>query len=144
MNFRLAGYSDTKAIIEFDHVAQSDRVRVNFIHQAVSSRNCYVAVTDDLVVAYGVLDYSFFGHGFVSILYVKPNYRRQGVGTYLIRHMERSCNTKKLFATVPETNTEMQALLEKAGFQPSGTLENLKEDRELVYYMRRRRYDDED
>jgi RimJ/RimL family protein N-acetyltransferase len=38
----------------------------------------------------------------------------------------------------------MQALLEKAGFQPSGTLENLKEDRELVYYMRRYSYDNED
>ncbi len=136
MEIRLAGYLDADAIIRLDPVVQNDRIRVNFIHQTVTSRNCYMALIDKQAVGYGVLDYSFFGHGFVSMLYVGREFRRQGVGSGLMRHMERTCKTGKLFTTVHESNTPLHAFLEKLDYRPSGAIENLADEGcERIYFI---------
>ncbi len=46
-----------------------------------------------------VLEYSFYGKGFLSMLDVHPARRREGIGERLLRHMETLCQTDKLFTS---------------------------------------------
>src|SRR3990172_5792197 len=71
------------------------------------------------------------------MVYVDREFRRRGIGSALVRHMEQSCKTAKLFTSTNRSNKPMQALLDKLGYQPSGVIENLDEgDPELVYVKR--------
>jgi ribosomal protein S18 acetylase RimI-like enzyme len=132
---RLAHKTDMHEISAFDQVAQQDQARVVFISKAIEARNCYVSQLDSKIIGYGVLEYSFYSYGFIAMLYVHPNFRRQGIGESLVLHMERECETEKLFTSTNQSNKPMQALLKKLDFQPSGIIENLDPgDPELIYF----------
>ena len=132
---RLAHKTDMHEISAFDQVAQQDQARVVFISEAIGARNCYVSQLDSKIIGYGMLEYSFYSYGFIAMLYVHPNFRRQGIGESLMLHMERECKTEKLFTSTNQSNKPMQVLLKKLGFQPSGIIENLDPgDPELIYF----------
>ena len=128
---------DAESIINFDHVAQSDPSRREFINQSIDSGLCYVFECENRVVAYGVLEYSFYDNGFIAMLYVHPEFRCRGFGIELIKHIENVCQTEKLFTSTNQSNKPMQALLSRMEYQPSGVVENLDEDDpELIYFKR--------
>ena len=136
-SIRLAEAFDGEAITAFDEVALCNDNRAAFIRRSITSRNCYVATADEITIGYAVLEYSFYENGFIAMLYVHPAYRRAGVGTELVRHLERLCRTPKLFTSTNQSNAAMQSLLEKLGYAPSGVINNLDEgDPELVYFRR--------
>jgi ribosomal protein S18 acetylase RimI-like enzyme len=133
-SIRIAKDADAEAIVHFDHVAQFDSRHVALIRRSIASKDCYVATADEIAIGYVVLDYSFYGNGFISMLYIDPEYRRQGVGEGLVRQAEEVCRTGKLFTSTNQSNTAMQKLLAKLGYVDSGVIENLDEDDpELVY-----------
>jgi ribosomal protein S18 acetylase RimI-like enzyme len=140
ITFRLAGPSDVPTIYLFDHLAaQGDAARREFIRHAVDQRTCTVAVLDGAIAGYAVLEYGFFGCGFISMIYVHSDYRRQGVGQGLLVVLEKACATPKLFTSTNLSNLPMQALLDRHGYLPSGVIHNLDEgDPELVYFKRLR------
>ena len=139
MKLRIAAKTDADAIIAFDHVAASDPARIQFIHNQIKSGACYIAVIDTNVVAYAVLNYKFYDNGWIEMLYVHPRFRRQGIGSALIRHLINACRTPKLFTSTNQSNVPMQRLLATLGFDRSGFIENLDEgDPELVYFKRLR------
>lgn len=130
---RLAVESDIDSIYSVDAIAQHDSRRRNFVSRSVAAGNCFVAV-DDRVIGYAVLEYTFYDNGFVSTLYVHPEYRRLGVGTGLMKHLESVCQTSKLFTSTNLSNIPMQSLLVRLGYKLSGVIHNLdKDDPELVY-----------
>lgn len=136
---RQARLTDADAVIAFDPVAAASRQRVNFIHQAITSRNAAVAVKDGRVVGFAVIDHAFFDHGFIRLVTVAPDVRRQGIGAALVRAMEAACKTAKLFTSTNASNEAMQALLTNVGYEPSGRIDNLDEgDPELIYFKRLR------
>ena len=95
---------------------------------------CFVSGLGDRIKGYAVLEHSFFNNALVSTLYVATPFRRQGVGSALMRRLERECRTPKLFCTANESNLPMRRLLETLGYRPSGFIENLDEgDPELVF-----------
>ena len=135
----MATITDADAIIAFDHVAASGPARLQFIHNQIESSACYVAVTDAKVVAYAVLNYKFYDNGWIEMLYVHPQFRRQGIGSALIHYLVNECRTTKLFTSTNQSNFPMQRLLATLGFDRSGFIENLDEgDPELVYFKRLR------
>lgn len=139
LNIRLADEGDAGQIFAFDQIAQEDAGRREYIHRAVESAACYVAVDNDQVKAYAVLRYSFFEQGFVELLYVGSNDRRQGVGKRLMQHVESVCLTDKLFTSTNLSNHPMQALLARLGYRLSGLVNDLDPgDPELIYvkYLR--------
>jgi ribosomal protein S18 acetylase RimI-like enzyme len=132
---RPATAGDVDALCSFDHIAQHDSHRRTFIRHSVVNGTCFVCVTDEQVAGYGVLEYSFYGNGFISMLMVHPDYRRRGVGAKLMQHFESICQTAKLFTSTNLSNLPMQALLAKLGYRLSGVIHNLDEgDPELVYF----------
>lgn len=137
MMIRLASHADVDAIVAVDHVAASDPTRMRLIHDQINASACYVAEKECKVLAYAVLNYSFYGNGWIEMLVVDPTIRRRGVGSALVRHLVNECKTVKLFTSTNRTNVPMQRLLATLGFARSGQIENLDEgDPELVYFKR--------
>jgi ribosomal protein S18 acetylase RimI-like enzyme len=135
---RNASPADFAAIVALDEMGRADPARVEFLREALASHVVCVAVDDRSVNGYGVLEYTFFGHGFVSMVYVAPGSRRRGIGRELLRAVEGRCRTRKLFTSTNSSNVAMQALLSEAGFARSGVIHNLDpEDPELVYFLNR-------
>lgn len=96
---------------------------------------CLVATLAGSVVGYITLDYSFYGNGFISFLFVTESVRRSGVGLALIREIGRRCKTPKLFTSTNESNSPMRGLLTVCGFTESGIIHNLDDgDPEIVYF----------
>ena len=133
-SIRLALQEDVESLCAFDHLAQQEDSRRRFIQHAVQAGRCYLVETRQRVVGYAVLEYTFFEQGFISMLYIHPDYRRRGAGAMLMQHMESLCRTPKLFTSTNLSNCPMQALLAKRGYILSGVLHHLDEgDPELVY-----------
>lgn len=138
MHIRDARPSDVDSIIALDYLAKMHLDRVDFIAHAVTSRTCLVAESLERVVGYGVLEDSFFSHGFISMVYVANADRRKGVGSALFKALADRCTTGKLFTSTNESNHAMQSLLVKSGFLPSGVIYNLDPgDPEQVYFKPR-------
>lgn len=126
---------DLEAITSLDHLAESDPARHHHISEAVKAGEAWIAESSGNAVGYAILDHGFFDQGFISLVIVAPDNRREGAGTALVRHLERICRTGKLFTSTNESNLPMQALLEKLGFCRSGIIHNLDEgDPEIIYF----------
>jgi ribosomal protein S18 acetylase RimI-like enzyme len=137
MQIRCARQNEIDAIAGVDERAGRDPGRTDFIARSVQSGVAWVAVSGGQIVGYAVLEYSFFSRGFLAMLSVHPEHRRQGVASALVRRIEAVCATDKLFTSTNESNRAMQALLLKLEYVPSGIIENLDEgDPELVYCKR--------
>ena len=136
ITIRDANYSDRDGILAIDEIARCEQERMDFIDRALDSATCLVADSNGTVIAYGVLEYSFFGNGFVSMVYVAKSARRRGVGRSLMRALANQCKTSKLFTSTNESNSAMRALLSTLGYVPSGVIENLDpDDPELVFFL---------
>ena len=129
--------SDIEAIISIDHMAAHDENRKQQICEWVFGDSAIIAVVDDVVVGYAVLEYTFFSQGFISMLIVAEASRRKGFGTALISHLEEICKKGKLFTSTNESNEPMQALLRRMSYEPSGVVHNLDDgDPELFYFKK--------
>ena len=131
---RIANPNDIENLCALDAIAQQDERRKAFIRRSIGSGSCYVMEDGQQAVGYGVLEYSFYEMGFVSMLYISATYRRQGAGLELLRFLESQCKTAKLFTSTNLSNLGMQALLAKMEYILSGVIHHLDEnDPELVY-----------
>ncbi len=128
---------DIETLCSFDLIAQYENERREFIRREVTSGNCFVAVKNETVIGYGVLNYTFYHLGYIEMLYVHSDYRRSGAGAALLKYMESLCQTAKLFTSTNLSNLPMQSLLAKLNYVLSGVIHNLDEDDpEIVYFKR--------
>ncbi len=136
---RIALPSDIDSMLALDTGASNLEHRRLEIQSWVEAGNTVVAHVDEDVTGYAVLDYSFFGRGFIVMLQVAASRRRQGTATSLLRHLEQACRTAKLFTSTNESNTAMRSLMSSLGYEPSGIVYNLDEnDPELFFFKRLR------
>ena len=138
ISIRPAVENDVEVLCSLDLIARQEKERRDFIRREVASGNCFVAVTNETVIGYGVFNYTFYYNGCIEMLYVHSAHRRRGAGEALLRHMESLCRTPKLFTSTNLSNLRMQSLLAKLGYELSGVIHNLDEgDPEIVYFKRR-------
>ncbi len=106
----------------------------DFLRRAMEEGGCSVFERDGRVLGCVGLDHSFYGNGFVPVLLVREEFRRQGIGEALLRHALASCRTPRLFTSTNLSNAPMQGLLAKLGFALTGVIHDLDPgDPELVY-----------
>jgi GNAT superfamily N-acetyltransferase len=136
VNLRVAVRADRDAILRLDRGSADGSERAGVIDRAIESGECFVATdSEGQPVGYAVLEYSFFQHGFVPLVYVAAASRRQGIGTALMTTMCQRCRTRKLFTSTNESNQIMRRLLTRLGFVRSGVIHNLDAgDPELVFF----------
>lgn len=132
MKFRLATMVDIAKIYQIDSLGTKKRREE--IELWVEQKTCFVLEGNDKILAYGVINQQFFAHGFIELLMVNHQYRRQGLGLSLINLLKKQSKTQKVFTSTNQSNIATQQLLLKAGFIPSGNIENLDDnDPELIY-----------
>lgn len=109
--------------------------RREFVERAVAAGQCWLAREGGAIAGFAVCDRSLYDQPFVSLLYVAPERRRQGVATALMQHIEAVCPTDKLFTSTNQSNAPMQRLCESLGYVRSGWIDNLDEgDPEIIYF----------
>ena len=109
--------------------------RKQFVERAIRRGGGYILEQEGTVIGVAALEYTFFEHGFISLLYVSAAERRTGAGEMLLQYLVSICQTPKLFSSTNQSNHPMQALFAKAGFSPSGMIHNLDlNDPEIVSY----------
>ena len=132
---RHARESDLPGLLACDAYAQVHGFRTHELLSWVEQQSCFVAFVSDKLVGYFVLQYTFFGNGFIPLVCVGESHQRQGIGQFLLAQAERRCITPKLFTSTNASNATAQRLFTRAGFVPSGTIENLDEtDPELIFF----------
>jgi ribosomal protein S18 acetylase RimI-like enzyme len=133
---RLAAPGDLAGLRFIDPLLRADPDRAEAVQHTVEHGRCLAAIDGgDDVAGYVVVHDHFLGQAFVMLLVVGPAYKRQGIGTLLLRAAERACGRKKLFTSCNRSNLPAQCLFEKCGFQRSGQIYNLDEgDPEFVYF----------
>jgi GNAT superfamily N-acetyltransferase len=136
MHIRPATLNDHAELCNVDSVVlRGEQGRREDIATWLHDGACQLAEMDGRIAAYGVLTNHFFGSPFIEILMVGSQFRRHGLGIGLISHLRAICSGPKLFTSTNMSNVPMQALLIKAGFKPSGYIDNLDEnDPEIVFY----------
>ncbi|MEL6354001.1 MAG: GNAT family N-acetyltransferase [Cyanobacteria bacterium J06627_28] len=139
MEIRDAIESDVAAMYAVDRLAAEQESRRQHIREWVDARQAIVALVDEVVVGYAALEYTFFSNGFISMLIVDKNSRRQGIATALVKHLEEVCVTNKLFTSTNESNKSMQGLMHSMSYEPSGTVYNLDEGDPELFYVKRLR-----
>ena len=137
INIEKTTEKDLEAICTLDSMVLGNPSRRDFLVNAVKANQCLVARLRDTVVGFSILERSFYGQSFISLLIVHPNYRKRGVATAFIRHIESICSTEKLFTSTNKSNVVAQGVFEALGFVRSGYIENLEEgDPEIIYFKR--------
>lgn len=137
MKIRDATLCDAPTIYAVDPMAMEEGNRRQQIRGWLSAGNAVVAVIDGVAVGYAVLEYTFFGRGFISMLMVEKESRRKGVATSLVTRLEERCETDKLFTSTNESNKPMQALMQSMSYEPSGTVYNLDDGDPELFYVKR-------
>ncbi len=133
---RPASAADIPQIAATHPPASSDPGRTRQIEQAVQDRTVYVAEHDGSIVGYAIVEASFFGRDFLSLLNVDPGCRRRGVGSALVAHCLSKCASQRLFTSTNQSNVAMQKLLVKLGFVHSGTVNDLDPGDPEFFYSR--------
>ncbi|MTB67578.1 GNAT family N-acetyltransferase [Providencia sp. wls1943] len=135
MLIRLATLQDIAALLNIDTYIMVDSIRRQQIQDWVMSQSCYLAEEKGEVLGYGVLNYHFFGCGFIEMLMVAERFRHRGIGLALLKALQEICHHPKLFTSTNQSNLLMQKLLLKSGFIPSGQIDNLDDnDPEIIFY----------
>ncbi len=128
---------DFEHICALDETVRGRPARRALIGGALAQARCAVARADGIVRGFAILAHGFFGHGFVELIVVHPDFRRRGLATALMRAAELDAPTEKLFTSANQSNQAARRLFEKLGFVRSGMVENLDEDDpEIIYFKR--------
>jgi ribosomal protein S18 acetylase RimI-like enzyme len=113
-----AEMDDLEFLLEIDEQAQNDPARLMMIEQAIRDQTCKLVADSTQVLAYGIFDHSYHEHGFVKMVFVHPEYRRQGVGADMLLGFEATCETPQIYAAIPLSNLEAQELFRSVGYVP--------------------------
>ena len=132
---RTGTVADLPGVRFVDPLMRADPDRARLIESSLRNGECIVAVDDEEILGFAILNYTFFGQGFVPLLVVAAANRRSGIGARLLSEVERRCTKPKLYVSANRSNLPAQWLFEKCGFVESGRVENLDlNDDELIFF----------
>jgi ribosomal protein S18 acetylase RimI-like enzyme len=137
MQIDVAQEIDIDEMVALDTLVIGNSSRRNLITQTVKQHQGYVALQENRMVGFLLMHQHFFELPFIELLIVHPSFRRQGIGTALMQHLETISTPGKLFTSTNVSNERMQRLCERLGYVRSGIIEHLDEgDPELFYFKR--------
>jgi GNAT superfamily N-acetyltransferase len=91
----------------------------SFLQEMISYENsrCYKALVDDRIVASITVYLDETGNNYLANMFVDPNYHRQGIGSVLIRFIDRAHpETKQWFLDTPKFALSNHRFYEGNGF----------------------------
>lgn len=134
---RQAVANDISTLSDLDQTARASSNRRDFIRNAVKNSRAWVVEISDGIIGYGVISHEFFGRSFIDLIYIAEPLRSSGYGSKLVAFLEGQSQSSDLFTSTNESNSHMQHVLEKRGYERSGVIHNLDPgDPEIVYVKR--------
>lgn len=133
---RTANASDLRALKFVDPLLRADAGRADMVRAAVDAGACLVAIGDDDILGYILLNGDLLGQQLIPLLVVAIGGRRQGVGQALLQEACRRCERPKLFISCNRSNVPAQALFDRCGFEASGYVRNLDEGDDELFYVK--------
>jgi ribosomal protein S18 acetylase RimI-like enzyme len=137
MQIDVAQEIDIDEMVALDDLEIGNSSRWNLITRTVKQHQGYVARQENRIVGFLLMHQHFFELPFIELLLVHPSFRRQGIGTALMQHLETLSTPGKLFTSTNVSNERMQRLCERLGYVRSGIIENLDEDDPELFYFKR-------
>ncbi|ESA33955.1 gcn5-related n-acetyltransferase [Leptolyngbya sp. Heron Island J] len=134
---RRAIVNDAATLSDLDHIACGNSNRRDFIRNAVESDRAWVVEISGEIIGYGVISHGFFGRSFIDLIYLAEPHRSSGHGPKLIAFLESQSQSSDLFTSTNESNSHMQHVLEKLGYERSGVIHNLDPDDPEIVYVKR-------
>lgn len=129
--------NDISTLSELDQTASSGSDRRDLILDAVKEGRAWVVEVSDRIIGYGIISHGFFGRSFIDLIYIAEPLRSSGYGSKLLAFLEGQSQSNDLFTSTNESNSHMQHVLEKLGYERSGVIHNLDPgDPEIVYVKR--------
>ena len=129
-----AEHDDLEPICHLDLHAMREFRQRDFVAGAIEECRCWVAFFDETIAGYGVFSYEFHGYGVIHRIFVRPEFRRRGIGRALVDYFADSCSSPRISITVPQSDLAMQELVQKRGFALSGVVhEHGHEGSALIY-----------
>ncbi len=107
-----------------------------FIQQVLPLGDMHIALIDGKFAGSVIADNHLWGRGFVWLLWVESDYRRQGVATALMRHAEKLASPPRLFTSTLSSNVASQRLFESLGYERSGQLEKMDDNGPELFYSK--------
>ncbi|WP_019926493.1 GNAT family N-acetyltransferase [Nocardia sp. BMG111209] len=129
--------TDIDALVALDRVAHHGNTRAGHITRWCEQDAVLVAEANGEPAGYCVIEYTFFDHGFLTMLMVSESFRGRGIGATLLRAARAACVTPKLFTSTNLSNHAMQRLLHRAGWLSVGMLHDLDSGDPEVFYLHR-------
>lgn len=138
ITIEMANERDFEALCTIDKEVLGSTSRRNFIAAAILAEQCFIARDGRTLAGFAVLDQSFFGKHFISLLVIKPSYYYvENAAVALIDHIEANCPTEKLFTSARNSLTDRRQFWENQGFVQSGKIENLNDaEPEIIYFKK--------
>lgn len=134
---RQAVPDDISTLSDLDQIARGSSDRRAFIQDAVQNSRAWVVEICDRIIGYGVISHGFFGRSFIDLIYIAEPLRSSGYGPKLLAFLEGQSQSNDLFTSTNKSNSHMQHILEKLGYERSGVIHNLDPgDPEIVYVKR--------
>lgn len=120
---------------QIDSQVIGDDRRRHEIEKAIQEQRCLTCFSDGETAGFLIFHTSFFDYAFISLLMVRPSFRRKGVASSMINHFEQISPTNKIFSSTNQSNMMMHRLFHSLGYMKSGSIEHLDEDdSEIIYY----------
>jgi ribosomal protein S18 acetylase RimI-like enzyme len=136
---RPAVRTDIDQILRLDSSAEVGNSRRTVVRSAIDRGECLVALNNEMVVAYALMNHGFFERGFVSLIYVDPTHRRHKIGSSLFDECESRCKSTRIFTSTNQSNLPMQGFLVSRGYVLSGKVQDLDEGDPELFYSKRLR-----
>lgn len=135
MEIRRGVSEDVAALPELRRYIEGETPRHRaFIERVLPLGDMYLALIDGEFAGSVIADEHLWGRGFVWLLWVEADHRRQGVATALMRHAEKLASPPRLFTSTRSSNLASQRLFEGLGYERSGELHRMDDtDPELFY-----------
>ena len=120
---REMSYDDLGRIIEIELAAYAHPWTLGIFRDCIRvGYRCFVYERENSVVAYGIVMVAA-GEAHVLNLCVHPKFQKQGIGRYMLDHLEqqaRDANAKMLMLEVRESNDVAIGLYQSAGYHELG------------------------
>ena len=136
---RTAVRTDIDQILRLDSSAEVGNSRRTVVRNAIDRGECLVALNNEMVVGYALMNQGFFERGFVSLIYVDPTHRRHKIGSNLFDECESRCKSTRIFTSTNQSNLPMQGFLVSRGYVLSGKVQDLDEGDPELFYSKRLR-----
>jgi len=140
MNIRLALSRDLDACVAIDasnfNIFDQKKRRKHFL-EMIPREMMLVLEVDSRIVAYASFDSEWFACTFLKLVVTDQAFRRQGLASKLIRHIEANhCPSGKLFSSTEADNEPSINMHLQLGFMESGWLDNLPQPHREIFYFK--------